>query len=138
MNPSTFDGDIVQTSLLGRDDYTETPVTYDVNLTAETDYTYSKTPMAHLARFHLKRDRARNEVGGGDSEREGGRRRRRRRGVCVARKPNPDAGGVVPVDGRELISRNITWEGTHLSVGEISRYPRCYRSITESTRTAPN
>lgn len=110
-NPLTFDGDTVQTFLQSRGVYTEIPVTDYVILTAGMDSTYPKTHMSHFIRFYLKRGRARNEDGGWDSEREGGRRRRRRRGVCVARKPKRDTGGVDPVDGRELISRNIPWEG---------------------------
>lgn len=73
--PSTFDGDIVQTSLLGRDVYTTISVTNDVNPRAETDSSYLKTPIAHFSRFGLKPGRAGNKDGGGDSEREGGRRR---------------------------------------------------------------
>lgn len=66
----------MQTSWLGRHVYTDIPVANDVNPTAETDSAYLKTPMTHFTRFHLKLERAGNEVGGGDSEREGGRRRR--------------------------------------------------------------
>lgn len=57
VNPFTFDGDTVQTSLdslLSRYVCTEIPVTYDINLTAELDSVYLKTPMAHFTWFHLK------------------------------------------------------------------------------------
>lgn len=69
----TYDGDIVQTSLLSRDVCAAIPVIHDVKPTAETDSTYLKTPMANLTRLFLKRGRAGNEDGGEDSEREGGR-----------------------------------------------------------------
>lgn len=56
-------------------------------------------------------------------------------GDGAACKPKWDTGGVDPVDGRKHISVCNRWERTHLSVGEVTRYPRYFSSTTGETRT---